>query len=290
MAGGRPSEGRWVIVNADDFGLTVGVNAGIIGAHHRGPVRAASLMVTTPGFADAVALADTHPGLDLGIHLALTAVMPALPPHRIPSLVRANGRFPSLADWLRRAAAGRLRPDEVRAELDEQLRRALATGRRFSHLDSHHHVHLFAPVAPVVADLAREYAIPVVRRVRDPRPAPGRTRIIVSPKRLLLERADARWGPAYAGLARVDAFRGFAFPTHLDGWRALLRAVPTGVTELMCHPGLIDPAVGALDSYVEERVSELRWLTDRRVLDLFVAEGIAITSFAEMLAAGDGTR
>ncbi len=167
-ANGTDGARRAIIVNADDFGLTAGVNAGIIGAFLRGPVRGASLMVTTPGFADAVALARRHPALDLGVHLALTAVGPALPAARIPSLVARGGRFPPLPVWLARAAGGRLRADEVRAELRAQLERALATGLPFSHLDGHHHTHLFAPVAAVAAELAREYGIPVVRRAAAP--------------------------------------------------------------------------------------------------------------------------
>ncbi len=278
---------RAVIFNADDFGLTEGVNAGIIGAYRHGLVRSTSLMVTTPGFDDAVALSRAHPGLDLGVHLALTGVWPLLPPAQIPSLVGRDGRFPPLAAWLRRLACGQLRPAEVAAELRAQLLRACTTGLPFTHLEGHHHVHLFGPVAAIVGELAREFGIPVVRRVRSRRgasdgagPAPGAT----SPKGLLLAGADLRWGgAAFAGLPRTDAFRGVVFPADLAGWARLVRSCPPGTTEIMCHPGLYDPAVGALDGYIAEREQELRWLCDARVRALFVGAGIAITSFGALL-------
>lgn len=285
-AGRRPGS-RLVIFNADDFGLTAATNAGIIGAHRRGPVRCASLMVTTPGFADAVALARDHPRLDLGVHLALTGVSPALPPAQIPSLVGRGGRFPRLGSWVGRALGGSLRPEEVRAELAAQLARALATGLRFTHLDGHHHVHVFPTVAPVVATLAREQGIPVVRRIA------GRAGIREGgPKRRFLEGLDRRAGGAYdhARLSRADAFRGFVFPTSLVGWRDFIAALPPGVTETMCHPGLTDAGVRDLDPYVEAREVELRWLGDPRVGALLDEAAVVPTSFAEALATAETRR
>lgn len=285
---------RLLVVNADDFGLTAGVNAGIVGAFRRGLVRSASLMVTTPGFEDAVALAREHPDLDLGIHLALTGVRPALAPERIPSLVGRDGRFPSLGRWQLRAALRRLRPIEVRAELLAQLARARRTGLRFTHLDGHHHVHLFAPVATIVGELARQSGIPIVRRVQDA-PCKSRNSVPVVPpapvaagealKRGWLVGADRLWGGALAGLPRTDAFRGVAFPESLEGWRELADSLPCGATELMVHPGLHDEAVRDLDPNVAAREMELRWLCDPRVAALLREQGIVLTSFRELLGA-----
>ena len=277
IASAAPATDRAIIVNADDFGLTAGVNAGIIGAHRRGLVRAASLMVTTPGFADAVTLARMHPELDLGLHLALTGVRPALPSATIRSLVTRSGNFPALRRWLARATSRRLHAEQVRAELRAQIERGLATRLRFTHLDGHHHVHLFPPVAGIVASLAREYGLPIIRRVRY---APGDD---APPKHLLLASADARWGDVYNGFARANAFRGFAFPTNLEDWAALIAGLPSGVTELMCHPGLHDHTVRTLDPYVTPRAWELRWLTDERVAALLAHAGVVITTFAATL-------
>lgn len=289
---------RAIIFNADDFGLTPGTNAGIIGAHRRGPVRSASLMVTTPGFADAVALAHDHPALDLGVHLALTGVTPLLPPERLPSLVGREGRFPRLSNWLARALGGRLDRDELRAELTAQLERALATGLPFSHLNSHHHAHLFAPVAPVVAGLAREYAIPVVRRIAPPSDRRsgrlvGTEGATAEVKRRLLTWADARSSPAYdgdgddRGLWRVAAFRGLVPPAGIERWRDIIRALPPGVTEMECHPGLADRAVRDLDPYTVGRQAELRWLCDRRIAVMLDETGVVVTNFAELLCSPD---
>lgn len=298
---------RYLVVNADDFGLSVGVNAGIIGAFRRGLVRSASLLVTTPGFDDAITLAREYPDLDLGIHLALTGVRPALPPERIPSLIGRDGRFPSLAAWQWRVAARRLRPAEVQAELRAQVARARRSGLTFTHLDGHHHIHLFWPASVVVADLAREMGSTlggqpggesrgaIVRRVQDapcetrnaaPAPPPAPCSVGEALKRGWLGGADRRWGTAFTTLPRTDAFRGVAFPTSLARWRELARSLPVGVSELMCHPGLHDATVRGLDPYVAGREAELRWLCDPRVAALLRDEGITTTSFRQLLATG----
>lgn len=277
---------RAVIFNADDLGLTPGVTAGVIEAHRHGLVCSASLMVTALDFAGAVAAASEQPALDLGIHLALTDVSPVLPPRDISTLVAPSGRFPSLGAWLQRMARRSLRPHEVERELRAQVERALATGLPFSHIDSHHHVHLFGPVARVVAGLAREHDIPYVRRiVNQPRTL---TRPAAGLKRLLLGAADARSGPAFDGLRRADAFRGVPFPANLDSWETMARTLPTGVTEFMCHPGRVDALAVQFDPLGRQRELELDWLCDARVAGILERAGVAAASFSELRAARVG--
>lgn len=295
------SAGRAVVFNADDFGLTAGVTAGIVRAHQAGLVRSASLMVTTLGFRDAAATARRLGTLDLGVHLTLTGTPPALPPARVPSLVTRDGKFPPLPLWLVRAATGQLRLVELRAELSAQLARAVGTGLAFTHLDSHHHVHLHRAVAPVVAELARAFGLPVVRRVGPGpvvnRPAPpgpvrkgpvGATRGAgnrggvagrAGLRRRFLERLDRGSAAYYAGFARADAFRGFSFPATLRAWRELVAGLPPGLTEFMCHPGAGDDGIGAYDGYIAGRETEARWLADPRVAAILAGQDVEVTSF-----------
>ena len=102
-------------------------------------------------------------------------------------------------------------------------------------------------------------------------------------KRGWLAGADRRWGGAFTGLSRVDAFRGVAFPATLARWRELARSLPAGVTELMCHPGLRDDAVRDLDPYVDGRERELRALCDPRVAATLREAGVEVTSFGRVL-------
>jgi len=155
---------RAIIFDADNFGFHPGVNEGIVRTHRSGVVRAASLLVTGPATADAVSLARAHPLLDLGIHLALTTVRPALQPQCVASLVTRSGRFPRLGLWLLRLGLGRLDPDDIRRELAAHVERARHKPP-FHTPNSHRHDYLFPPVRAMVAMLVRQSGLPFVRWV-----------------------------------------------------------------------------------------------------------------------------
>src|SRR5207244_4761861 len=148
-----------LIVNADDFGRTPGVNAGVLEAHLSGIVTSATVMVLEPAAEAGVSEASRRaPALSLGLHFVLTGGgPPASPPERVPSLL-VGGRFPRNAQ----ALPSELDPDDVSRELDAQI--ALFTkmaGRFPSHLDSHHHSALHPSVQPVFAEAARRRGLPV---------------------------------------------------------------------------------------------------------------------------------
>ncbi len=133
---GLVSGRRYVIVNADDFGESSGINEGVIEAHAHGIVSSASLMVDAPDAEAAVALARRHPRLGLGIHVVLDR----------------GGQHPVDPDDL----------GAVATELARQARRFIAlTGRPPTHIDSHHHVHQRFNVARLFLDLGSRYQVPV---------------------------------------------------------------------------------------------------------------------------------
>jgi predicted glycoside hydrolase/deacetylase ChbG (UPF0249 family) len=137
---------KLLLVNADDFGFSGDVNAGIIEAFERGIVRSTTLMASGAAFDDAVRLARAHPGLDVGCHLTLVEA-PGLP-DGLPGLLRAVA----------------LRRIPIHQELAGQVRRILDAGIRLTHLDTHKHTHLLPPVLAAVCRIAQEFGIPWVRR------------------------------------------------------------------------------------------------------------------------------
>jgi predicted glycoside hydrolase/deacetylase ChbG (UPF0249 family) len=146
-----------LIVNADDFGLTRGVNAGILQAHEDGIVTSTTLMVNMPGFSDAVAQAMRHPKLATGLHLNLTYGRPLSPANAVRSLVDDGGRFVKNPSYV----LGNGRPDEMMTEFGAQVRRFLSTGLTLSHIDTHHHLHRSAVVLDLVVETAKELGVTV---------------------------------------------------------------------------------------------------------------------------------
>lgn len=136
---------RRLIVNADDLGLSAGVNRGIAQAHERGIVTSASLMVRGPHAAQAAAWAATRPRLSVGLHLDLERWRYAGEPW-----IGAYAEVP------------REDATAVGAELTAQLERFYAlAGRAPTHLDSHHHLHRAEPARAIVREHARRIGVPV---------------------------------------------------------------------------------------------------------------------------------
>jgi predicted glycoside hydrolase/deacetylase ChbG (UPF0249 family) len=282
--------GRRLIINADDFGLSPGVNRGIVEGHEAGSVTSTSLLVNLPAFHDAVQRARRAPRLGIGLHFNLTAGPPVAGPAAVPSLVDSKtGRFHRLARLVARALTGRIVASEVATECAAQLQRCRAGDVSPTHLDSHRHVHLLPAVwGPVVA-VARRERIPVVRKPFD------RLRHLTGIPSALAEqvllRASYRIAGGNGGFAPVvDHFRGgelFGRRDFRDRLLALLDTLEPGLTELMVHPGYGDAEAAEWDSYVGAREDELHGLTDAAVHGRLSAGDIELVDFRVLASRTD---
>jgi hypothetical protein len=164
-----------LIVNADDFGFTSGVNRAIVEAHARGVVTSSTLMANGRAFAEAVQMAKTVPQLSVGCHVVLIDGHPVLDPNRIPSLARANSTSPSpcfrdgLKTFAARAFASRLAPEEIEAEATAQIQKIQSAGIVVSHVDTHKHTHLFPAILRPLLRAAKACGVRAIRNPFGPR-------------------------------------------------------------------------------------------------------------------------
>jgi hopanoid biosynthesis associated protein HpnK len=280
---------RRVIVNGDDFGLSPGINRGIIEAHRHGILTSASLMATGEAFEDAVALGRAHDGLSIGVHLTLTEGAPVSPPGAIPSLVGPDGRFPpSLGAFLKRWISGRVRLADVRRELGAQVEKVLGGGIRADKVDGHMHLHVLPGLLGSVLETARAYGIPAIRhpverlRYRRERPGPA---AMLSRAALSAVAAAQRRRLAASGIECPDHFAGIAESGSLTEGHLLrvLHALAPGVTEIMAHPGYHDAVVDrwrASARYARE--GDLRALLSPAVRDLLRERRIELITFRDI--------
>ena len=273
---------RTLIVNADDFGRTRSVSAGIVHAHLHGLVTTTTAMVNLPGALEDIAQAALQaPALGLGVHLNLTCGRPVVDPAGVPSLVGPDGCFQT-PDAL--IASGR-RPDpaDVEREWRAQVAAFLQTGARLDHLDSHHHAALFSPeLWQICLTLAEEHGC----GVRPPAPRETRDDVLFS-----------RFPPASRRFATGDAWRllaarhipspehlitrFFARRARLATLLSILTSIPHGTTELMCHPGWMDAALADESGYAQEREAELRALTSPQAIRRVRRLGIARSTYRQ---------
>lgn len=276
---------RYLIVNADDFGHTAGVSEGILRAHKEGIVTSTSVMINKPAAAESIRLAQRDaPTLGLGLHLNLTSGKPVLPAENIPDLAQADGSFhrpPSLMPQLATIDMSQVER-ELRAQVDRFVRQA---GTAPDHLDSHHNSTYMSPkIVSLMLQLAMELGVPV----RNSFPT----------VEYLQEDPSAEITPQDAReIAQLVAASHVRMPDHFvyhfyDERTTLgdllneLVDVPEGVTELMCHPAVVDEALRASSDYAERRGGELAALTHPSVRELITAEGIELISFGRLSGSG----
>jgi chitin disaccharide deacetylase len=265
-------------VNADDFGFTGDVNAGIVAAHRDGILTATTLMANGAAFDDAVRLARETPTLDVGCHLVLVGGRSLLHPERtlppdVWSLVRAivQGRMPIY--------------DELRAQIEH----IAAAGIRPTHLDTHKHTHLLPPVLEAVARLSREYGIRWVRRPFD-FPLSGAAARVPWTKRAVsrgmgVARAWFHRTLTRYGCRTTDHFAGFQITGRFDApeLAALIAHLPDGLTEFMCHPGYCTAELRAAPTRLKEsREAELKVLTSAEVKQAIAARGVQLTGYRNL--------
>jgi len=242
----------YLIVNADDFGLTEGTNNAIARAHREGIVTSTSLLANGLAFDHAVALARATPSLDIGLHLTLTEGLPIAPPDQVRALLTAQGELPlSNQPFARALIAGRLPIAQIRREFEAQAAKVIDSGIRPSHVDGHKYIHLLPGITAIAADIARRFAIPMMRVPRHLADLPSASqrvgRLPGFAAMTLLGRVAAPTARR-ANLHSTDHTLGFIDTGHLDQ-AALVRLLShpqPGITELLCHPADRSPALDEL--------------------------------------------
>jgi predicted glycoside hydrolase/deacetylase ChbG (UPF0249 family) len=241
---------RQLVVNADDLGLTVGVNRGIFDAHDRGILTSASLFANAPATPDAIRRVRVRPSLGVGVHLALVDGTPMLPATRVPTLVEDDGRFrASWKPFIVACLRGRVSFEEVERELTAQIERVRSEGIPLTHLDAHKHVHAFPPIFAIVARLAERFRIPVVRVPYEQwSPVSGDARQRRTARRqALLNAVMLPWARRDHRTAVMHGLRAPQFVGRIhtgvlsaDSLEDIVRRLPPVVTEFMVHPGYVD--------------------------------------------------
>ena len=271
----REQPAKRLIINADDFGLSPGINKGIIRAVKAGVVTSATLLTQGPAFREAIEAAPAD--LGLGVHLNLTGGW-GMPKGGAPVGFYTNN--PALLLW--RCFAGRVDLTFAQTELRKQIEAFAKIGDLPTHLDGHHHIHVFPGMAELVAELAVEYNIPSIRL---PRPSFSLWRRPLI-KRTLMGQLATKAGRLFEarGLKFPPGFWGFSLYGSGDfGWRlqAVLEKIEAGTHEIMSHPGLPGPDF-TLDAYRQARIVECEALCDPKVLEKIRECGISLVSYADL--------
>ena len=238
-----------LIVNADDFGLTAGVNRAVAELHTSGVLTSTTLMARAGATAEAIEIARAKPSLGVGCHVVLVDGEPILSPREVPTLVdQKTGCFPlNLTTFLARLFTGRIAAEEIEAEVAAQIHSLKAQGLELTHVDTHKHTHMFPAVLRPVLRAARAANIRAVRNPFEPawavRATAGAGWARCAEVNLLRNlESSCRRIIAQEGLVTTAGTIAVVGTGVLDGTaiRRLLAMMPGGTWELVTHPGYND--------------------------------------------------
>lgn len=284
------SKRLWVIINADDFGMSEEVNEAVIRAYKEGVLTSTSLMVTGAAFEQAVKLARENPGLAVGIHLVTVVGKSALSYSEIPALVDREGNFSNnpTAAGLKYYFSPRARR-QLRKELAAQFEKFHSTGLPLSHIDGHLHLHVHPVIFNAALELGAKYG---ARRMRVPY---EERRLALAFDRANLLRKTMHT-LLFGGLARYMRKKltahGFAFPERVYGnlqsggmseryFLYALDNLTAGTSEIYFHPAVYEDQ--KLLSGDERQCSiEFEALTSKRVKERVQALGVKLTNYFEI--------
>ena len=287
---------RRLIINADDFGLTGGVNRAIVEAHARGVVTSATLMATGAAFDDAIARAKENPRLSVGCHVLLVDGTPASRAAALPSLVNGDQFQNSLARFAHAALRGRLNASEITVEVAAQIQKLQKAGVEVSHVDTHKHSHMFPPVLRPLLEAARQCGVRAVRNPFAPLKPLAWAHLARRPR--LWTRysevralrgffAGFRRTVAEMGMRTTDGSFGVLGTGALDEklFASICGCIPEGTWEFVCHPGYNDAALSGVRTRLRaSREAELKILTSADAKQTLERHGIEPISYRELSA------
>jgi hopanoid biosynthesis associated protein HpnK len=286
---------KQLILNADDFGMTLGVNEGIIRAHRDGILTSATLMANGEAFDDAVERARANKELGVGCHLVLVGGKCVATKDSVASLVDAGGNLPdSLPLFVAKISSGIIRIEEIEREFRAQIGRVRAAGIEPTHLDTHKHTHAHPRVMEALGKVAKECGIARVRKpienLRDSWETSQAGGQGVS-MQILAAGAVRAIAPQFTAISRrygllsPDHFLGLAMTGQLSPTvlRGVIGTVVDGTTEIMLHPGICDADLARSGSRLQkQREDELQGLLDPGVRSAVTERGIRLISYREL--------
>ncbi|MCI0659501.1 MAG: ChbG/HpnK family deacetylase [Acidobacteria bacterium] len=277
-----------LIVNADDFGLTSGVNRAVIEGHTRGIITSSTIMANMGAFDDAVSLAKDHPSLGVGLHFNITQGTPVAGAANVRSLTDMRGEFLSSSALIPRILIGQMRVEEIEVELRAQIEKVLNAGLRLTHIDSHKHSHALPQVCDVLVNTIGEYGISAIRLPQEKwrfNAGNGSIKMITQSIGALFLAQLCRVSSERMRKAKIrttDAILGISQSGFLTKQLMLkiIERLPEGVSELMCHPGYDDDELKTVKTRLRSsRMTELKLLTDPEIIEKIRDSQVKLTSW-----------
>lgn len=287
---------KYIVLNADDFGLSVNTNKAIITSHKDGILTSTSLLVTTPGFNHAVNLIKKNPELGLGIHFSLTWGKAVSDKIKVPKLVDKDGYF--LNDFVIKillSYADKSFLEQIKIEFTNQMEKALSKGLNIDHIDSQHHIHMIPKIFSIVKHIAKSYGVKYIRLPYEkinlwPWQNGFNQLLLNLPKVMLM-----RYFKNFITFNNHINFYGLLHSNKMNkrAFQQILSQLSSEISEILFHPGTgrqttnendFDFSRQEISQYMADkmRLIELETLLDKQIKNQLKDSNIILTNFRKL--------
>ncbi len=284
-----------LIVNADGFGFTSGINKGIKETIENGIVTSVSAMANMPYIEEVRMFPLKFEHVSVGIHFNIVVGRPLSPYDKVRSLINKKGEFPGGKEILKRSLRGNLKYSEVFYELDKQVQRLKDLGINPTHFSGYQTKHLCPQVFKAAIDVSQKWNINRMRTYN---------RLIIwkgnvfskilfyylgHPRHMLNHPyvSFLTWWAHSKGISTADRSisLGAVNPSDessLKAWISMIQNLPEGINEIRVHPGYPDEELAKYSSYVKERRLEIQILTSEKVKQSLSENDVELVSFKDI--------
>lgn len=293
-----------VIINADDLGLTAGVNRALAECYQQGVVTSSTLMAASSAFDQAAQLThdlratscSNQRPLSIGCHVMLVDGEPLSPPEQVSSLLAPGTRRfrQGIGEFARAALTGKLDPEHIYAEATAQFHKLKSAGVSISHFDTHKHTHMFPQVLRPLLRAASDSGIRALRNPFAPIKPLAFAHLLRRPKlwtrysEVVFLRgfsSQFREAVADAGMVTTDGSFGVVVTGELDLhlFDAIVGCIPDGTWEFVCHPGYNDADLDGIATRLRaSRVKELEVLTSAAARETLARHNVELISYNDL--------
>lgn len=286
---------RSLIINADDLGISPGVDNAIFSLYKEGCISSASMLVNMSGSERAAAELKSNPGFPVGVHLNLGHGRKMSDGHGLQAILDRDGRFTGDRRFLKAYFTGRLKMSGIEKEFCSQVEEFYRLAERPSHIDTHMYLHAFPGIMRIVLRVAEHFGINAIRNPYETvspalRKSLSQKRIfsfqMVKSSMLRMQSRSALKLLENSGRAFPDRFHGvlqMGSGTFEKVFSAVAEALQPGKTaELMCHPGFPDDLLKETTWYAVERLNEFEALRSPVFHEALLANNVKLMSFRDI--------
>lgn len=275
---------KQIIINADDFGFSSGINKGIIKSYKKGLTTSTSIVCNTKNFDGDIKELKKLEELGKGVHLNLTVGKPISNERDIPTLTNKKGLFEkNVYNFIFKLTILRIKREHIERELEAQIKKAVYKLDDIDHIDSHQHVHILPQIYPLVLKLAKKYKIPFVRIPKQNFWINPTNRLIEKISLSSLSLLNNIYNNEYKN--KIKNFYGLYYGgLNTSLLNDVINHFKDGNGEIVCHPAYPDPFIdNNWNSLKKDRLNDLNTLINPISKKIIKNNGIKLIRFTDLI-------